>query len=234
LSERGPFGVHERPPGPGGEPVPPPPPPPPAAPVGRSTLSWTFGVVVLIILAYITFNSLRTEGPGSSGLSRGTLLPPFAMPLATSDLTGDANVATRPGGGTEGAEPACEVRGPDILNSCELAERGPVVLTFFAPPSELCQKQVDVLDRLRERFPDVGFAAVAIRGDRDDIRELIRKRRWGLPVGHDEDGAATNLYAAAICPTVTLAHQGGRVEATTLRMQADAGLSELVEKLRRR
>lgn len=232
MSERGPFGVHERPEGPARPPVPPP--PPPAAPAGRSTISWTLGVVIVIVLAYITFNSLRTEGPGSAGLSAGTPLPPFAMPLATSDLTGDANVAARPGGGAEGSRPACEVRGPEVLNSCELAERGPVVLTFFAPPSEQCQKQVDVLDRLRERFPDVAFAAVAIRGDRDDVRKLIRERGWGLPVGHDEDGAATNLYAAAICPTVTLAHQGGKVEATTLRLQADEALAQQVEKLRRR
>lgn len=191
------------------------------------------GVAFLIAFAYITLNTLRTEGPGSSGLAAGDALPPFAMPLALSALGGDANVATRPGSGPEGSRPACEVRGPQVLNSCALAERGPVVLAFFATRSDLCEDQVDVLQRVSRRFPDVGFAAVAIRGDRDDVRRVIRKRAWTIPVGYDHDGAVANEYAVAVCPTVTFAYRGGEVQGTTLRLQDDTALARRVEQLRR-
>jgi len=230
LSERGPFGVHERP-EPGPEPRPPAP-PPPAPPARHSSVAWILGVATLLAIAYITLNTLRTEGPGSRGLDAGTPLPPFAMPLALSSLTGDANVATRPGSGPEGQRPACEVRGADVLNSCELAERGPVVLAFFAP-QEPCEKQVDALEAIRPSYPDVAFAAVAIRGDRDEVRRVVREHGWKLPVGHDEDGAVANAYAVALCPTITFAYEGGRVDGTSLRLEGESTLRARVERLRR-
>jgi hypothetical protein len=231
LSERGPFGVRDR--GDGAPPAAPGPPPPPARPHGRSRTTWIVGVAVLIAFAYITLNSLRTEGPGSSGLAAGDALPPFAMPLALSGLDGDANVATKRGSGPEGSRPACEVRGAQILNSCELAERGPVVLAFFATRSRLCEDQVDVLQRMSRRFDDVAFAAVAIRGDRGDVRRIIRRRGWTIPVGYDHDGAVANEYAVAVCPTVTFAYRGGKVQGTTLRLQGDAAVASRVEQIRR-
>ena len=227
MSGRGPFGVRERP---GGEPPKfdpslAPPPPPPA---GRSTVTWIVGVAVVLAIGYITLNTVRTDAPGSRGVGAGDPLPPFAAPLALSDLEGDANVAS----GDEGARPACEVRGPRILNSCELAERGPVVIAFVATRSEACARQIDVLERARSRFPDVGFAAVAIRGDRDDLRAVIRRRGWELPVAYDHDGAVANAYAVAICPTMTFAHRGGRVEGTSLAFVDDAALARRLERLR--
>jgi hypothetical protein len=232
VSGTGPFGVRERPDG-----EPPPrvaaPPPPPAPPARRSTVTWIVGVAIVIAFAYITLNSLRTEGPGSRGIAAGDPLPAFAAPLALSRLEGDANLATRPDQGQQGRRPACEVRGPDVVNSCELAERGPVVLAFLAVRSDACLRQVDEIDRLRASFPDVGFAAVAIRGDRDDLRETIRRRGWGLPVAHDEDGGVANAYAVAVCPTLTFAFRGGRVQGTSLSTLTGAALRERVERLRR-
>jgi hypothetical protein len=234
VSEPGPFRVREdgepprRP-----EPQPEPPPPPP--PAGRSTATWIVGIAVVIALAYITLNTARTESPGSRGLEPGTEMPPFAVPLALSDFDEDtdANVNPGPGPGDRDEPPACDVRGPEILNSCELAERGPVVLTFIAARSEACDRQVDALERLRERYPDVSFAAVAIRGDPDDLRTLIRRRGWKLPVGWDGDGAVANAYAVAICPTLTFARQGGRVEGTSLRLLEGETLRHRIETIRR-
>jgi hypothetical protein len=178
------------------------------------------GVLALAALVYITLNTLRSEGPGSRGVPVGEQLPPFAAPLAVSSLDGDANVDP---------ERACRVRGPRVLNVCELAEQGPVVLVFFAARSERCDEQVDVLDGLRARYPEVRFAAVAIRGDRADLRELVRRRGWRLPVGYDRDGAVANRYAVAICPTITFAERGGRVTGTAHgRQDAQA----VVERLR--
>ena len=91
----------------------------------------------------------------------------------------------------------------------------------------------ELRDRLRASFPDVGFAAVAIRGDRDDLRETIRRRGWGLPVAHDEDGGVANAYAVAVCPTLTFAFRGGRVQGTSLSTLTGAALRERVERLRR-
>jgi hypothetical protein len=193
-----------------------PPPPPPAPPPGRSTVTWIVGVAVVIALAYITLNTIRTQGPGSRGPAAGSQLPPFAMPLATSSLQGDANLATRRGEGSLGAKPACEVRGPQILNICQLAERGPVVLAFTVTRSKTCERQVDALEALRPRFPDVGFAAVAVRGSRSDLVKLIHQHRWTLPVGYDHDGAVANAYGAAVCPMVTFAYRGGRVQGTSV------------------
>jgi hypothetical protein len=183
------------------------------------------------VLAYITLNTLQTDSPGSRGVPAGRSLPPFAVPLALSSLKGDANIATRAGSGAEGSKPACQVRGARVLNSCQLAERGPVVLGFVATRSERCERQIDVLERARARFPGVQFAAVAIRGDRGDVRRVVRSHHWSLPVGYDHDGAVANLYAVAICPTITFARRGGRVVSTSFELLDEAALARRVEAL---
>jgi hypothetical protein len=192
---------------------------------------WLVGVVGVVVLAYITLNTLRTESVGSRGLAAGARLPPFAMPLAASRSDGDANIATRPDSGAEGARPACTVRGPEILNVCELAERGPVVLAFFAEPSDRCDDEIDLLDRIRPRYPEIQFAAVAIRGDRDDLRARIRERGWRLPIGHDRDGAVANAYAVAVCPTITFAARGGEIQDTAFGSQTEGQLEAALEGL---
>jgi hypothetical protein len=181
------------------------------------------GVIAVAVLGYILVNTLRTEGPGSRGLPPGSDMPAFAVPLALSDLEGDANVSSR----------ACSVRGPNVLNSCRLTERGPVVLAFFVEASERCDDQIDRLDRMRARLRGVQFAAVAIRGSRDDLRGRVRERGWALPVGYDRDGAVANEYAVAVCPTITLARRGGRVVRTLLGSQDDAQLQAAIRELER-
>lgn len=180
------------------------------------------GALVLAALVYIVLNTLRTEGPGSAGVAAGSKLPPFAVPLALSDLDGDANVSRR----------ACSVRGAKILNSCELAEKGPLVLAFFIEPSQRCDDEISALDAVRTRFPDVQFAAVAIKGDRDALRDRVRDNGWTLPVGYDRDGAVANLYGVAVCPTITLARRGGEVAKTLLGSQDEGELAAAIEELR--
>jgi hypothetical protein len=170
------------------------------------------GLLGLAAVAYISLNSLRTEGPGSRGVPAGERLPAFAVPLALSDLEGDPNVSDR-------------------AYVCELAEQGPVVLAFFAEPSELCNDQIDVLDRVARRFPDVRFAAVAIRGSREELRRLVRRRGWRLPVGHDHNGAVANAYAVAICPAITFAARGGEVTATALGALGERALEARIARL---
>jgi hypothetical protein len=184
-----------------------------------------------VVLAYITLNTLRTESVGSRGPEVGKRLPAFAMPLALSRSNADANIATRRGSGSAGARPACTIRGPAILNVCELAERGPVVLAFLATRSRRCEEQVDVLDRLAPRRPGVEFAAVAVRGDRERLRSTVRERGWRLPVGYDHDGAVANIYGVAVCPFVTFAHRGGEVAGTALEFLDERALAARVAAL---
>jgi hypothetical protein len=194
-----------------------------------SQATWILGVVLILGLLYITVNSIRTESPGSKGVDAGGELPPFAAPLATSSIDKDANVAVK---ARDGVPRACDVRQPGVFNVCEAAERGPVVLGFLAVRSDRCLRQIDVLDRLRPRFPDVQFGAVAIRGDRDLLRRDIRERGWGLPVAYDRDGAVANAYAVAVCPMITFARKGGEVAATTLGEASEAEIVKDIERIR--
>jgi hypothetical protein len=206
--------------------------PPPATPARTSRWGWVVGVIFLVWLVYISINTLRTEHPGSRGVPDGNPLPPFAMPLALSDLEGDANIARRSDQGGAGKRPACSVRGPRILNSCELAERGPVVLAFYASRAgKACRRQLDVIERVRGRFPGVQFAAVAIRGNRGDLRRLIRNSGWRFPVGYDHDGQVANVYRVAGCPTTTFAYPGGIVMHTYLGLLGEARLAGAVRRL---
>jgi hypothetical protein len=194
---------------------------------------WLVGVVGVVVLAYITLNSLRTEGVSPRGLERGTRLPPFAMPLARSAGDDqDANIATRPDSGPEGKRPACRVRGPEILNVCELAERGPLVLAFVVTSAGDCADQLDALDRVAARFPDVGFAAVAVKEDLGDLRRKLREHGWRVPVGYDHDGAVANLYGVgAVCPLITFAGDDSRVAGTELGLLDEDELAARVEAL---
>jgi thiol-disulfide isomerase/thioredoxin len=178
--------------------------------------AWIAVVAGLAILAYITYNTLSTPATSSSGLAHGAHMPPFAAPLVTSDLVGDANVARHADQGQAGARPACSVTDPRALNSCTLARRGPVVLGFFTDSSGRCVDALDAMQQVAARHPDVGFAAVAIRGDRTDLRSVVHSHSWRFPVAQDRDGAVANLYGVAICPTVVLAYRGGIVMRTAL------------------
>ena len=179
------------------------------------------GLLVFAAMVYIVLNTLRTEGPGSRGVPAGTTLPAFAAPLALSGLDGDANVSER----------ACTVRGENILNVCQLYEEGDVVLAFFIESSDRCDDQLDTVDRVRERFPDVRFAAVAIKGDRERLRSTIREHGWALPVGYDHDGAVANSYGVAVCPTITLAERGGKVVRTLVGSQDEQQLTAAIREL---
>jgi len=127
-----------------GDPVPVPRPP------GSSRYVWFVGVVFLLVIIVAMVNAISNGGVRAP--KSGGDLAPFAAPLVLSALDGDANLATgRKGESKEaGRRPACDVRGADILNSCELQERGPVVLTFFADRGSQCVRQLDVLERLAE------------------------------------------------------------------------------------
>src|ERR1700749_3968885 len=163
------------------------------------------GVLALVILALITLNTVLTKPNGAAGLAAAAALPPFAVPLVTSDLQGDADIATHADDGQAGKHPACSLRGPRILNICQLYERGPVVLALFVDEGS-CARVLTDMQTLAPSFPAVRFAAVSIKGDRTALRALVHSRRLSFPVGIDSDGALATLYKVASCPQITFAY----------------------------
>ncbi len=142
-------------------------------------------------------------------------MPPFAAPLAVGSVRGDVNVATAPNQGAAGKRPACSVRGAQVLNVCQLYERGPLVLALFVDAGS-CAGILHQLQALVPSFPGVRFAAVAIKGETDAVRRLIRAERIGYPVGIDRDGILVTLYRLATCPQVSFVYPGGVVQSPAL------------------
>jgi hypothetical protein len=170
------------------------------------------GVLALVFLALVTLNTVLTPPNGASGIAPGHAAAPFAVPLAGGDLVGAANVATAAKGREHAA---CAVRGPRILNICELYEEGPVVLALFVD-SGGCAGVLDEMQTLVPLFPDVRFAAVSIKGGRGELRALARTQRLSFPIGIDEEGTLVALYKVASCPQVTFMLPGGVVQSKAL------------------
>ena len=186
-----------------------------------------FGLLVVVAL-----NTLSTPGGSSSGPAVGAPMPPFAAPLALSAVKGDVNVATRAGQGAAGDRPACQVRGPGILTSCDLVRGHPAALAFFVPGRARCVDELDALARAARAVPGVQVAAVALRGDRGKLAGVVRDHAWGFPVAYDRDAVLGNLYGVAVCPQITYVLPGGHVQGTTVgeldAVKLTARLRELV------
>jgi hypothetical protein len=173
------------------------------------------GLLALVIVALITINTIVTKPNGVKGLARGEQAPPFAVPLALSDLNGDADTATRPNEGAAGRVPACKERGARILNICQLYEGAPVVLALFVDGGS-CPDVLEEMQALAPSFPGVRFAGVALKGDRDKLRKRIRTHGLSLPIGIDSDGALAALYKVGTCPQVSFLYPGGEVQGSAL------------------
>lgn len=173
------------------------------------------GIVAVVALVALVATALLHDPGGLRGIEPGTQLPPFAVPLAIGTLKGDANIAKHAHEGESGNVPACDVRGTQILNVCQLAERGPLVLALFVDERS-CPRVLDEMQELKGSFPGVQFAAVSIKGKRSDLRHLIARDGLTLPVGIDADGALASLYKVLSCPQVNFAYPGGKVQSRAL------------------
>ena len=196
------------------------------------------GVLALLIVILITINTALTKPNGVAGIEPGQMLAPFAVPLALGAVNGDANVATPTDEGAAGKRPACSVRGVGILNICELYEQGPVVLALFVNGGS-CPKVLNDLQALAPSFPGVRFAGVAIKGDRGQLRKLVRTQQLSIPIGFDRDGALAALYKLASCPQVNFFYPGGIAQSKALVARPSpavlrARVSELVQAARAR
>jgi len=183
--------------------------------VSRTPYARYAGLLGLLVAAAVLIVTLLHKSGGVAGIPPGHVLAPFAVPLALGHERGDANIATRAHQGSAGSVPACSVRGAQILNMCQLYEHRPVVLALFVDEGS-CPAVLEDMQALARSFPSVRFAAVAIEGNREDLRRLLRSRGITLPVGIDEDGVLASLYKVFSCPQVDFAYPGGIVQSKAL------------------
>jgi thiol-disulfide isomerase/thioredoxin len=195
----------------------------PNAPRPGRAYSIAVGLAFIALIAVAAINTLSSTEGGVLGAAsdRGTVLPQFAVPEARGPVEGDANVyqddcasSELPCPEEDRRTPACEVTGPEvesgeIIRVCDLFDR-PLVISFWFTRGGDCLPTQDVVDRVASRYRGrVNFLSVNVRDDRDTVRSIVEERGWEIPVGHDADGAVSNIYRVGACPTVAFAYPGG-------------------------
>ncbi|MGE4428685.1 MAG: TlpA family protein disulfide reductase [Solirubrobacteraceae bacterium] len=171
--------------------------------------------VVLFLLVSTVTLLMRSndDGPGSFDVRPGETLPAFAAPLATAPKLDhdDVNIATSDDQGSAGKVAACSVEHPSVVTSCDATRDRPLVVMTFSEGIDDCVRAVDELDRLARAYPAVGTLAVAIGGEHGDTADVVRNRRWTLPVVYDRDTALTARLGAPVCPYALVTRPGGEV-----------------------
>jgi hypothetical protein len=206
----------------------------PEVPRTSNRYAWVVGILMLMAIGIFTVtSSLPNKGEGLRGPAIGSQLPDFAAPSATGNASNDAdaNVRQRRGGNdAAGLEPACDLISAEVVNVCEL-RRKPLVLTFMVTRGADCEPQVDRVERIRDEFPQVQFAAVVSGDDRDEVEQIVERRRWTMPVGVDRDGAVVNVYGIGVCPTTVFSTPGGTVRRVELGNLTEDQLRANIRKL---
>jgi hypothetical protein len=201
----------------------------------RSTSRYSIyvGIAFLIVIGIATINTFNTEGGGVLGgndTEAGEALPEFAVPDLIGGADADANVfqddcesSHNPCPAEDQRTPACQVELPHVLRACDFFDR-PLVLSFWFDTPDDCPPTQDAIDAAFRRWRgQVNFLSIAVRGDRDELEDVVSDRGWTLPVGWDRDGAVSNLYRIGVCPTVAFVRTGGVLE------EAKIGSDELVD-----
>jgi hypothetical protein len=191
---------------------------------------WVVGVAGVIAIAVVAINSLGNAGGGSNGPQVGKPIPRFAAPSAAGGLKGDPNVKqSRNDNGAPNKTPACEVRLPGALRSCDYTSK-PLVITFIVPGAKDCERFVDRLQRLRPRYPRVNFLTVVSGADEDRVKSLVADHHWTFPVAVDRNLALFNTYRVSLCATSVFAYRGGIVRTSKVEAQrwTDAQLNAAI------
>jgi len=219
------------------------PPQRPEVPRAGNKYMWVVGIVLVMGIGVLLLTTaIPNRGAALRGPPEGRVVPDFAAPLATGDISCDdsddncaANICQSEDRCNEqsGTVPACSLRSESIFNVCEARER-PLVLTFLVTRGTDCEPQVDRVERMRDEFPQVAFAAVMSGEDRSEVERIARNRGWDLPVAVDRDGALQNLYGLGVCPSTVFAYAGGKVMTTKLGNLTEDQLRAQVRRVLRR
>jgi hypothetical protein len=185
----------------------------------RGVAGTRYGIYVVILAAIllVAFTIHVALGPhkGVTSIRPGSAIPRFAAPYAIGGPAGEVDVATHANEGSAGKVPACSERGAGVLNICQLYERGPVVLALFFQAGS-CPSVLDDLQRLARAFPQVSFAAVAVKEGASSVAHLVRAKHLTIPVGVDGEGRLGELFAMVSCPQITFVYPGGTVQGEPL------------------
>ncbi|HTA13665.1 MAG TPA: hypothetical protein VK781_02260 [Solirubrobacteraceae bacterium] len=172
-------------------------------------------ILAAILLIAFTVHVALDSHKGTTSIAVGARIPPFAAPYALGGPPGEVDIATHANDGVAGKVAACSERGPAILNICQLYERGPVVLALFFDAGS-CPGVLSDLQRLAPSFPQVSFAAVAVKEQAGAVARMVRSKRLTFPVGVDGDGRLGERYAMVSCPQITFVYPGGVVQSAAL------------------
>jgi hypothetical protein len=202
------------------------------------------GLLLAAVIAVALFSDLGDGGEGTLGIDERPHrwpLPEFAVPVAGGGLEGDANIAQDdcavsrvPCPEDARRTPACRVSGEEAIRVCDLFDHPSVIAFWFSKGGGSCIDQQDAVDRVYARYRDqVRFLSLNVRDDRDSVRDLIRQRRWRMPVGYDRDGAVAGLYRIVGCPTFAYIYPGGTLQSAGFGALTEAELRGRVEALLR-
>jgi hypothetical protein len=202
------------------------------------------GLVFLAVIVVAVVSKIGEGGEGTLGLEQRPErwpLPEFAVPDAAGPLEGDANVAQDdcstsqlpcPAGARR--TPACRITEAGAIRVCDLFDRPSLISFWFTKGGDECVAEQDAVDRAYRRYGGrVRFLSLDIRDDRDKVRDLIRERRWRMPVGYDRDGAVAALYRVGGCPTFAYVYPGGTLQSTSVGELSAGGLERRLDSLLR-
>jgi peroxiredoxin len=195
--------------------------------------SITVGVLFAIGAVIAGINALSNRTPGPGGLQANEPLPRFAAPAASGTSNKDANINqddTDADGDRQ--TPACKVPGSrrQVIRICDYFDRPLVMVAWFTRGCGTCNAQLDTVERVRRRFPQIAFVGLDIRDSRKNAAKEVRENGWRFPMAVDPDGAVSGLYRVQVGPTTFFAYPGGRAMSTALGELDD---QELVQRIRR-
>lgn len=198
------------------------------------------GLIFLAVIAVAAIHTLSGNGGEDTlGLDKQPPrwpLPEFAVPAASGDLEGDANIYQDDCGSsslpcTDKRVPACKITTPGAIRVCDLFNR-PLVISFWFGKENRCERQQGVVSEVAARYRGrVNFLSLDVLDSRESVGELVREQGWAMPVGFDRDGAVAALYRIAFCPTFAYAYPGGTLQSASFGELTVGGLSHHVGEL---
>ena len=93
-------------------------------------------------------------------------------------------------------------------------QRGQVVLiNFWASWCGPCRQEMPELDRLHQRYQDLGFTVfgVNVEQDRASAERVLRDIPVSFPVLFDDENAVSRLYDVDAMPVTVLVDRSGRI-----------------------
>ena len=180
--------------------------------VRRTSFVALLGVLIAAAAGIVVINLLAGQEAKTVGLGDyriGEKIDPFAIPDVRSELDGDANIDR---------DEACSVEVDGAIRICDYFSRPLVISFWFTRGAARCVEVQDYFDRAAAKYGDrVGMLSINVLDDRARVEEIVDERGWEMTVGHDRDGAVSNLFQVGGCPTFLFVARGGTL------VRAEAG-----------